>query len=65
MRVSPDKTKSAKFADNLITTNDGKWFEVVDDLGNNRYECHPIVTAKMSTRALGLPLPWDKVGVKR
>ncbi len=65
MRISSDTRKSAKFADDLITTDAHSWCKVVEDLGNDHFKCIKIVTAKMSTRKLGLPLPWDLIGVKR
>ncbi len=65
MRVAPDTSKSAKFADNWISTTDGKWWEVTEDVGNDTFLSYPIITAKMSTRAIGLALPWEKIGVKR
>ncbi len=65
MRITPDTVKSANFADDLITTCGKGWWKVVEDVGNDYFKCIPMVTAKMSTRKLGLPLPWDLVGVQR
>ncbi len=65
MRIAPDTARSAKMADNKVATSDGKWWEVRECLGNNRFNCVPLNTATMSTRDLGLNLPWEKVGVRR
>ncbi len=65
MRVGPDTQKSARFADNLVSTLDDKWWIIEEALGNDSFLCRPLKTATMSTKKLGVDLPWEKVGVRR
>lgn len=65
MRIEADKTRRAKFADNLIAATDGLWYEVKKRVGKDTFLCRRVETREFRTNDLGVAVPWSMVGVKR
>lgn len=64
MVIEPDR-HGARLCDAFVTTPNGKFWKVQEEVAADIFRCSPVRTAPFTTAELGVDVPWKTVGVAR